>query len=92
MIIVGRTVIKDERSGRERKVGYTDIPKDIMGWVDAKKYMPGEYDIVHAKMQNGKVRVCWRTTTTVFIGRKVKEEDGRVIYWKRTKELLDDTV
>lgn len=70
-----------------RYVTYADIHYDPDGWVDAEKYLPGDYDLVYLKIKDKFSKSGWIVGKR-WDGLKVLEED-KVLYWKRKPEEKD---
>lgn len=50
------------------------------GWADVAKYLPGEFDLLHLKLLDGKIKSGWWTGNE-WDGLNVKPVD-KVIKWK----------
>jgi hypothetical protein len=67
----------------KRTLSYRMVPTDPDGWVDAKKYLPADYDLVLCKGE-GKTVVAWHSCHH-WDGLNYKP-GSEVNYWKRKKE------
>lgn len=67
-----------------RKLAYRDISFDNDGWVDAKEYVPTDYDIVFLNIKNKKISCGW-SIGLKWYGLNLKEDD-EVLYWKRKSD------
>ncbi len=63
---------------------YQDAKQDDDGWVDAKLFMPVDYDLCQLKIKDKKSRMGW-AARTVWDGLKLAVGD-EILYWKRSKE------
>lgn len=63
---------------------YSDAHHDEDGWVDAKKFMPIDFDLCFLKIKDKKSCMGW-SSGTVWDGLKLAKDD-EVLYWKRSKE------
>ncbi len=50
---------RDLFPGKECKTSYKNIYYDRDGWVDAKKYLPSDYDLVMIMFSTGEVTYGW---------------------------------
>jgi len=80
MLCVNTSKIFDPKKHKNRVFGYTDIPYDADGWVDAKKYRPGAYDLISMKTDSKTYSGWWSGER--WDGRKIPP-DADVLYWKR---------
>jgi hypothetical protein len=71
------------RRSYKRKIfyGYQDIPYDIDGWADGKKYLPEDFDLVYMRLKREKTIVGW-INDTCWNGWRLKSDD-EVVSWKR---------
>lgn len=67
--------------GRTRKFSYRDILFDEDGWADAKKYLPGDYDLVFLDIE-GKPPTSGWSIGDDWDGLYIEKGD-KVLYWKR---------
>jgi hypothetical protein len=81
MLKVGRDVVIDKKSGKERKAQYRDVEYDPGGWTDAAKYLPYDYDLVLVKTKGKKTTGAW-SYGSHWDGRKIDNSD-EILYWKR---------
>lgn len=79
-IKVVRDVVKDQKTGKNRKVTYRDVKYDADKWVDAKFFLPADFDLVHLKTKD-KTYSGWAMGNK-WDGLKHKL-DSEVFYWKR---------
>ena len=63
---------------------YSDAKCDEDGWVDAKNFMPMDFDLCQLKVKDKKIRVGWNCGS-IWDGLKVAH-DEEVLYWKKSKE------
>lgn len=63
---------------------YTNIKQDIDGWVDARHYVPADFDLCQIKIKDKKSRMGW-VQGRVWDGLKLVKND-EILYWKRTRE------
>lgn len=70
--------------GLEKGLNYSSIPYEQDGWVDAKKFMPADFDLCFLKIKNKKSRFGWATGFK-WDGLNI-DEDDEVLYWKIKKE------
>lgn len=83
MIIVGKSKLTD-KYGKERIYKYSDIPKDLEGWVLDLQYFPIPFDLMHLKFK-GKPRVksgWWNGRR--WEGPRFARET--IVAWKRNQE------
>mgnify|MGYP003566104828 CR=1 FL=1 len=75
-----------KKVGREYPVvfSYDDVKKDMDGWVDAKKYLPADYDLVYMRREGKKTISGW-TFGTNWEGLRLKDDDN-ILYWKKQVE------
>ena len=69
---------------KKRKLSYRDIKYDPDGWVDAKVYLPGDYDLMYLKIKDKKSKSGWVVGKN-WDGLKIENGD-EVLYWKRKPE------
>lgn len=50
---------RDLMQGTERKVAYKDVYANVNEWVNAKKYLPIDFDLVTIKLSNGDLTYGW---------------------------------
>jgi len=79
-IKVARDVVKDIKTGKDRKVAYRDLKYDEDKWVDASLFLPADFDLVYLKTKE-KTYSGWAVGNT-WDGLKHKL-DSEVLYWKR---------
>ena len=59
MITVGKTKLRDKK-GVERVYKYSDVPKDLEGWVYDLQYYPIAFDLMHLRFKGkDKVKSGW---------------------------------
>lgn len=78
MIYVG----KPRGTGRGN-YGYRDVVKDPDGWVDAKKYLPMDLDLVLLKVRGRKPFTGWIYQKQWDSGMVPKKVLKDIIRWKR---------
>lgn len=61
---------------------YYDCKKDNNGWVNAKSYLPADYDLMHLKLHTGKVVFGWISGTN-WDGLRIKPGD-EVLFWRKS--------
>lgn len=71
---------------RKRRISYKDIKDeyDEDGWMDANKYMPGNYDLMFLKVKDKGILSGWAIGKS-WDGLTIKPDD-EVIAWKRKSE------
>lgn len=79
---VAQDVVKYEKNGelKKRRLNYQDVKYDADGWVDAKKFLPADFDLLF--MKNKKCTYRGWSHGTKWDGLNVPE-DIEVLYWKR---------
>lgn len=77
MMKVGRDRV--EETGK--KLAYSTVKSEIDGWVDAKKYLPVDYDLMYLKFKNKKTSHGW-VVGNKWDGLNINSKDD-VLYWKR---------
>lgn len=65
-------------------VTYHNIPQDPGGWVDASRFLPKCFDLLHLKIQE-ETKSGWYTGCA-WDGKRVLQSD-QVLYWKKSREL-----
>jgi hypothetical protein len=79
------TSSKDSKTGKlvRKKIlyNYQDVQYDIDGWVDSKKYLPEDFDLVYMRLKREKVIPGWISGTS-WLGLRLKPDD-EVTFWKR---------
>lgn len=70
-----------QKIGVDKTANYKTILYDSDGWVDAKKYMPADYELCLLKIKDKKTQPGWASGLK-WDGLRIKEED-EVLYWKR---------
>ncbi len=60
---------------------YKHIIYDIDGWVDAKKYLPLDFDLVYIRVKGRKDQMGWHSTN-MWDGLDLKKTD-EVLFWKK---------
>ena len=68
------------KTGKYRKLKYSDIVCDADGWVDAKQYLPMDFDLVYMRTEKG-IYVGW-SIGKKWDGIKHSKKD-KILYWKR---------
>lgn len=81
MMKVGSEIF-DETKGKYRKVSYSEVHYDIDGWVDAKKFLPVDQDLVYLKSPDHTKTIKGWSNGTTWDGLNVRSTD-RIEYWKR---------
>ena len=79
MLKVGRDTIIDKKTNKTRWLNYNDVPH-LDQWVDASKYLPGDYDLVIMKTET-KTFPGW-FSGIAWDGYRVPP-NSNVLYWKR---------
>lgn len=79
---VGRDVVKYEKNGepKKRKFSYRDVVYDEDKWVDAKKFLPADFDLMFLKTKD-KTYPGW-SSGVKWDGLNVPK-NLEVLYWKR---------
>lgn len=78
---------KDVLNGRT--LSYKFTPCDEGGWIDSRKFMPAEYDLVFIKVEGKKKLTGW-WTGWCWDGVNVDIPEGTDVIWKRNHiEVLD---
>lgn len=77
---VSRIVVFDKKLGKKRKFSYRDVIYDADMWVDAKKFLPADYDLMWLKTKE-KTYPGW-SVGTLWDGLNIQPEI-EVIYWKK---------
>lgn len=67
------------KSGNVR-VGYKNIPKDAVGWIDCSRFLPINYDLVCVKLISGLIKNCWWAEKK-WDGLRLKPKD-KVSHWR----------
>ncbi len=80
MMKVGRDFVRETG----KKLSYRTVKTDCDGWVDARKYLPGDYDLMYLKIKNKESRAGW-IVGNKWDGLRVCPDD-EVIYWKKKQE------
>lgn len=82
---VGRDNIFDEKKNKLRPFFYKDVDLEKDGWVDAKKFLPLDFDLVSLKVKGkDKVLTGWSTGNS-FDGLRL-DQNAEVVFWKRINE------
>lgn len=63
---------------------YKDVECDIDGWVDCRKFLPDDFDLVFMRLKRGKAISGW-ISGKIWCGLRLKNDDV-VIFWKRKEE------
>jgi hypothetical protein len=69
------------------KVGYRTIQYEKGGWVNAKKFLPEDFDLVYMKIRGKKDITGWANGYK-WEGLRLKDDD-EILYWKRKPEQKD---
>lgn len=77
---VGKYVFKET----DKVLSYKTVVSDIDGWVDAKKYLPVDYDLMYLKIKDKPTAHGW-IVGRKWDGLKIKPED-EILYWKKKQE------
>jgi len=82
---VGRDTITVMYKGKSkrRKFSYLDIPKSLDGWIDAKQYLPLDFDLVDLKTDTKNLS-GW-SNGEGWDGIFIRDKD-RIKYWKRKSD------
>jgi len=80
MIKVGQKIGK-------KKIGYSHVLCNIDGWVDAKEFMPIDFDLCHLKIKDKKVCPGW-AQGSFWCGANVTKEDI-VLFWKKITDRIE---
>ena len=77
--------VQVEKSYKDGKIKYTykDVKYDIDGWVDAKKYLPADYDLCLMKTKS-RTLYGWYSGLS-WDGMKIKDSD-QILFWKRKQQ------
>lgn len=62
---------------------HRDLKKDYDGWVDAKKYLPFSYDLVHMRTEKKTIPGWWNGIH--WEGLRLRDGD-KVLFWKFNEE------
>jgi len=73
-----------KKVGLDLTLSYWNIPADEDGWVDAKQYLPADYDLCFLKLKDKKSRFGWSSGFS-WDGLNITKED-EILYWKKEKE------
>lgn len=79
-----KVIINTGRKLKEKPTYYRDVKADIDGWVDAKVYLPADFDLVYMKIKGKPTIVGW-SVGKEWIGLRLKDDD-EVLYWKKKSE------
>lgn len=71
--------------GTRKILSYKTVKMDVDGWVDAKQYLPRDYDVMYLKIKNKSSSYGW-VSGDKWDGLRINPED-EIIYWKKKKEL-----
>ena len=76
---------RENSKGQKVSLTYTylDVP-EIDGWVNAKEFMPANFDLCELKINGKKNRGGWAVGSK-FDGLNIKPSD-EVLYWKKQSE------
>lgn len=78
---------KDILNGK--KLSYRFTPCDANGWIDSRKYMPADFDLVFIKVDGKKALTGWLNGSH-WDGINVNISASELVYWKRNHiEVLD---
>lgn len=81
MAQVGKSFIKDEKTGKERLFKYSDICKKNT-WVSAKEHLPMPFDLMDLKIEEqAKILPGWHDCNK-WTGPRVKK-NHKIDKWKR---------
>lgn len=73
-----------EKIGITKGRTYANVEQDIEGWVDAKRFVPADFDLCQLKIKGKKSKMGW-VVGFKFDGLHVSQDD-EVLYWKKQKE------
>lgn len=76
MIKLGR-----DKTEEGKTFTYRHLKTDPDGWVDAKKYLPADYDLMYLKIKDKKSCSGWAVGTK-WDGLHISSGD-EILYWKR---------
>lgn len=77
MMKIGRDLVPETG----KKLSYRTVKSDCDGWVDAKKYLPADYDLMYLKIKDKKSSHGW-ITGCKWDGLHISAGD-EILYWKR---------
>lgn len=80
---VGKSLV--EETGKV--LSYRTVKMDIDGWVNAKEYLPDDYDIMYLKIKDRQSTHGW-ISGNKWDGLRIRPDD-EVLYWKRKQEAAD---
>ena len=63
---------------------YKDVIYDENGWVDARRFLPADYDLLYLKIKDKPRRIGW-SVGTKWDGLKIKKED-EILEWNKKNE------
>ena len=63
---------------------YSKVVTDNEGWVDAEVFLPLDYDLVIAKLEDKTVKAAWHYQNT-WDGLRLKT-GSKITHWKRRKD------
>ncbi len=66
-----------------RKLSYEAVPKDENGWVNAKEYIPRDFDMCSLKIKDRKTKSGWAIGNK-WDGLNIRPKD-EILYWKKVK-------
>lgn len=82
---------KDPKSKKDKRTtvfySYADCESDFDGWVDCKRFLPADFDLVHMRLKRNRTIPGWVNGST-WEGLRIKPDD-EVKYWKRKEEDRD---
>lgn len=70
-----------KKVGLDNNFFYTDVEYDADGWVDAKRFMPADFDLCLLKIEDKSSIPGWASGFN-WDGLRVKKKD-KVLYWKK---------
>jgi hypothetical protein len=70
--------------GIDKTLTYKNIPRDQDGWVNAKNYMPADFDLCLLKITNKPIIAGWSNGLS-WDGLKIKKTD-EVLKWKDKRD------
>ncbi len=82
MMKVGR----DKLDETGKTLSYRTVKTDFDGWVDAKHYLPADYDLMYLKIKDKKSSHGW-VVGTKWDGLKIEQGD-QVLYWKKKNDQM----
>ncbi len=69
---------------QSKKIPYSKIPCDYEGWVDAKAYIPCDYDLCFLNIKGKRITTGWACGMG-WDGLYIEDKD-EILYWKVKRE------